>query len=37
MQRMTMIPAIVWAALWIGISIITLIYALKRYAERVVG
>jgi hypothetical protein len=36
MQKMTMIPAVVWAMIWIGISILTLILALRRYAQGVV-
>lgn len=35
MQQMTMVPAVVWASIWIGISILTLAFALKRYAESV--
>ncbi len=31
MQELTLIPAIVWAALWLGISILTLIYALRKH------
>jgi Peptidase M50B-like len=33
MERMTLVPAIVWTIVWIAISIATLVVALKRYAE----
>src|SRR5262249_36018344 len=36
MQKMTMIPALVWAVIWIALSILTLIFALRRYAQVVV-
>ena len=36
MEKMTFVPAIVWAVVWIAISIFTLIFALKRYAEGVI-
>ncbi|MGH9839480.1 MAG: M50 family metallopeptidase [Blastocatellia bacterium] len=36
MEKMTFIPAIVWAVVWIAISLFTLIFALKRYAEGVI-
>lgn len=34
MQRLTMIPAVVWASLWLGLSLIVLWLALRRYFER---
>jgi hypothetical protein len=34
MQRMTMIPAVVWALLWLGLSLVVLWLALRRYFER---
>jgi hypothetical protein len=36
MQAMTMVPAALWAVLWILISIVTLIAALRNYAIRVI-
>ncbi len=34
MQRLTMIPAVVWASLWLGLSLVVLWLALRRYFER---
>ncbi len=34
MQRLTMIPAVVWATLWLGISLVVLWLALRGYFER---
>ena len=34
MQELTMIPALIWATLWLGISILTLIVALRKHFER---
>jgi hypothetical protein len=34
MQRLTMIPAVVWALLWLGLSLVVLWLALRRYFER---
>ncbi|HEX4951301.1 MAG TPA: M50 family metallopeptidase [Blastocatellia bacterium] len=34
MQRMTMVPAVVWAVLWLGLSLVVLWLALRRYFER---
>lgn len=34
MQRLTMIPAVVWATLWLGLSLVVLWLALRRYFER---
>ncbi len=34
MQRMTFIPAIVWALAWLGLSIIVLFFALRPYFRR---
>jgi hypothetical protein len=34
MQRLTLIPAVVWALLWLGLSLVVLWLALRRYFER---
>jgi len=34
MQRLTFIPAIFWATLWLGISVIVLGFALRSYGRR---
>ncbi len=34
MQRLTMIPAVVWATLWLGLSLVVLWLALRHYFER---
>ncbi len=34
MQELTLVPAIIWAAIWLGISIVALLYALRSYAVR---
>ncbi len=33
MQQMTMIPAVFWALLWIALSVVALVFALKIYAQ----
>lgn len=33
MEQMTFIPAVFWAVFWIGLSIVTLIFGLKIYAQ----
>jgi Peptidase M50B-like len=34
MQRLTLVPAVVWALLWLGLSLVVLWLALRRYFER---
>jgi hypothetical protein len=36
MEKMTFVPAVAWAVVWIAISLLTLVFALKRYAEGVI-
>jgi hypothetical protein len=31
MQRMTAVPAVVWAVAWLGISVVVLIWALRKH------
>ncbi len=34
MQRLTLIPAVIWALLWLGLSLVVLWLALRRYFQR---